>query len=265
MQKSAVSVASKGGEWMRLQGKTAIVTGGASGIGKAGCLAFAAEGASVAVVDVNRDGGEQVAAQIRRDGGSAVFIAADISKEDDVRNMVRATVGHFGGVDVLFQNAAWYTVVPADRLELSDWQRTIDVTLTGPFLCCKHVIPAMQSRGGGSIILTSSVGGSVAFPAHPAYNAAKGGVNLLKKNLALDYGPDQIRVNCISPGIIETPLTERAVRDPVKYDDYINRWCFTRRIGTPQDVAAAALFLASDESSFVTGSVMYIDNGWTAR
>lgn len=249
---------------MRLQGKTAIVTGGASGIGKAGCLAFAREGAAVAVADIDREGGEAVAEQIRRDGGRAAFIAADVSDEDAVRNMVDAAVAHFGAVDVLFQNAAWYTVVPADRLDLADWRRTLDVTLTGPFLCCKHVIPAMKGRGG-SIILTSSVGGSVAFPAHPAYNAAKGGVNLLMKNLALDYGREQIRVNCVSPGIIETPLTEQAVRDPVKYDDYINRWCFTGRIGQPQDVAAAALFLASDESSFVTGSVLYVDNGWTAR
>lgn len=249
---------------MRLQGKKAIVTGGASGIGRAGSMRFAAEGAAVAVVDTNREGGEAVAEQIRRDGGDAIFIQADVSREEDVREMIRMAADHMGVIDVLFQNAAWYTVEPADRLSLADWQRTLEVTLTAPFLCSKHVIPFMKGRGG-SIILTSSVGGTVAFPAHPAYNAAKGGVNMLMKNLALDYGPDQIRVNCISPGIIETPLTEKAVRDPKLYNDYIDNWCFTKRIGTPEDVASAALFLASDDSSFVTGSVMFVDNGWTAR
>jgi NAD(P)-dependent dehydrogenase (short-subunit alcohol dehydrogenase family) len=227
-------------------------------------MTFAAEGAAVAVVDINREGGEAVAEQILRDGGDAIFIEADVSKEGDVREMVRTVVDHMGAIDVLFQNAAWYTVAPAERLSLADWQRTLDVTLTAPFLCSKYVIPVMKGRGG-SIILTSSVGGTVAFPAHPAYNAAKGGVNLLMKNLALDYGPDQIRVNCISPGIIETPLTEKAVRSPELYRDYMDNWCFTKRIGTPQDVASAALFLASDESSFVTGSVMFVDNGWTAK
>jgi dihydroanticapsin dehydrogenase len=122
----------------------------------------------------------------------------------------------------------------------------------------------MMQDGGGSIINTSSVGGTVAFVAHPAYNAAKGGLDMLTKNLALDYGKYQIRVNCISPGIIETPLSENSLRDPEKVEKLLSR-CFTGRIGKPEDVANAALFLASDQSSFITGTNLYVDNGWTAR
>ncbi|MBD2865324.1 SDR family NAD(P)-dependent oxidoreductase [Paenibacillus oceani] len=250
---------------MRLRHKVAIVTGGASGIGKAGCLTFAKEGAQVAVVDLRAEYGQETAEQIRQAGGEAIFLEADVSDEQAVRTVVERTLAAYGKIDILYNNATWYNVVPADRMDLADWQRTLDVTLTGPFLLSKHVIPAMIELGGGSIIHTSSVGGTVAFPEHPAYNAAKGGLNLLVKNLALDYGRYQIRVNAISPGIIETPLTQKAVNDPDQYRDYVENWCFTGRIGTPQDITNAALFLASDESAFITGSVMFVDNGWTAR
>lgn len=250
---------------MRLQSKAAIVTGGASGIGRASCLTFAREGAKVAVVDLHAEHGRETVRLIRDSGGEAIFIEADVADENAVRSVVQRTEDAYGRIDILFNNATWYNVVPADRMELADWQRTLDVTLTGPFLLCKHVIPVMIRGGGGSIINTSSVGGTVAFPEHPAYNAAKGGLNMLMKNLALDYGRHQIRVNNISPGIIETPLTQKAVSDPAKYRNYIENWCFTGRIGTPQDIANAALFLASDESTFMTGSVMFVDNGWTAR
>jgi NAD(P)-dependent dehydrogenase (short-subunit alcohol dehydrogenase family) len=248
---------------MRLKEKVAVITGGASGIGRAGCIVFAREGAKVVVVDRNREGGAEVVEQIVKDGGEALFIPTDVCKEDEVERMVRQTVERFGKIDVLFNNATWYRVVPATELSLEDWRKTIDTTLTATFLCCKHVLRRMMTSGGGSIINTSSVGGSVAFIAHPAYNAAKGGVNLLTKNLALDYGKYRIRVNSISPGIIETPLTAADLHDPVKHKKLLER-CFTGRIGKPEDIAYAAVYLASDEAGFVTGTDLFVDNGWTA-
>ncbi|CAG7654386.1 Dihydroanticapsin 7-dehydrogenase [Paenibacillus allorhizosphaerae] len=249
---------------VRLKDKVAIVTGGTSGIGRESCFLFAREGAKVVVAGTNAQRGEAVAAAIAEEGGEAVFIQTDVTQEEQVIRMVNETKRRYGKIDVLFNNATWYNVIPATEMPLEVWRRTIDTTLTGPFLCCKYVIKEMMKDGGGSIINTSSVGGTVAFIAHPAYNAAKGGLNMLTKNLALDYGKYQIRANCISPGIIETPLTENNLGDPEKYDRLLSR-CFTGRIGTPEDVASAALFLASDESTFITGTNLHVDNGWTAR
>lgn len=249
---------------MRLQGKTAIVTGGTSGIGRESSIVFAREGAKVVVAGLNAEQGQEVVAQIAEKGGEAVFIQTDVTQEEQVIHLINETKRLYGKIDVLFNNATWYNVVPATELSLSDWHKTIDTTLTGSFLCCKYAIAEMMKDGGGSIINTSSVGGTVAFYAHPAYNAAKGGLNMLTKNLALDYGKYQIRANCISPGIIETPLTEMNLSDPQKQANLLSR-CFTGRIGKPEDIANAALFLASDESTFITGTNLFVDNGWTAR
>ncbi|MDF2724737.1 MAG: short-chain dehydrogenase [Paenibacillus sp.] len=249
---------------MRLNGKVAIVTGGTSGIGRETSIVFAREGAKVVVAGINAEQGNEAVAVIAKAGGEAVFVETDVTQEEQVIRMVHTAIETFGTIDILFNNATWYTVQPATKMPLEDWRRTIDTNLTGPFLCCKYVIKHMMISGGGSIINTSSVGGTVAFAAHPAYNAAKGGLNLLAKNLALDYGKYQIRVNCISPGIIETPLTQANLQDPEKHERLLSR-CFTGRIGQPNDIAQAALFLASDESSFVTGTNLYVDNGWTAR
>ncbi|UVI32964.1 SDR family NAD(P)-dependent oxidoreductase [Paenibacillus spongiae] len=248
---------------MRLQSKVAIITGGASGIGRETCRLFAREGAKVAVIDVNEQQGMQTVDLIKESGGEAFFVRCDVSKEDDVIRMAARVVERYRKIDVLFNNATWYTIAAATEMPLADWQKTLDINLTGPFLCCKYVLPEMM-KNGGSIINTSSVGGTSAFYKHPAYNAAKAGVNLLTKNLALDYGKHQVRVNCISPGIIETPLTQQDLQDPERAAKLMER-CFTGRIGQPADIAYAALYLASDESTFVTGSNMMVDNGWTAR
>jgi NAD(P)-dependent dehydrogenase (short-subunit alcohol dehydrogenase family) len=249
---------------LRLKGKVAVITGGTSGIGRESCYLFAREGATVVVAGIDAAQGDAVASDIVEEGGRAVFIQTDVTQEDQVIRLVRETKQRYGKIDVLFNNATWYNVLPATEMPLADWRKTIDTSLTGPFLCCKYAIKEMMQDGGGSIINTSSVGGTVAFVAHPAYNAAKGGLDMLTKNLALDYGKYQIRVNCISPGIIETPLSENSLRDPEKVEKLLSR-CFTGRIGKPEDVANAALFLASDESSFITGTNLYVDNGWTAR
>jgi NAD(P)-dependent dehydrogenase (short-subunit alcohol dehydrogenase family) len=249
---------------LRLKDKVAIVTGGASGIGRESCLAFAREGAKVVVADRNVEGGEETVSFIRQGSGEAVFIRIDVTSEEDVLRMTEDTMLRYGKIDILFNNTTWYNGDMATEMSLEVWRKTIDTTLTGPFLCCKHVIKEMIKGGGGSIINTSSVGGTVAFTTSPAYNAAKGGLNLLTKNLALDYGAYQIRANCISPGIIETPLTQQNLSDPVKYERLLAK-CFTKRIGQPSDIANAAIFLASDESSFITGTNLFVDNGWTAR
>jgi NAD(P)-dependent dehydrogenase (short-subunit alcohol dehydrogenase family) len=249
---------------LRLHGKVAIITGGTSGIGRESCIVFAREGAKVVVAGIDAAGGKEVAATIAENGGEAVFIQTDVTQEDQVIRLVKESKQRFGKIDILFNNATWYNVLPATEMPLEDWKRTIDVNLTGPFLCCKYAIAEMMKDGGGSIINTSSVGGTVAFIAHPAYNAAKGGLNMLTKNLALDYGKYQIRANCISPGIIETPLTENNLGDSEKYEKLLTR-CFTGRIGKPEDIANAAVFLASDEATFITGTNFHVDNGWTAR
>jgi NAD(P)-dependent dehydrogenase (short-subunit alcohol dehydrogenase family) len=247
---------------VRLKGKVAIITGGASGIGRGSCCLFAEEGAKVVVADQNQEKAKQVVEEIRKEGGEALFIQTDVCQENEVQRMVQLTKAAYGKIDVLFNNASWYTVTPAAELALEIWQKTIDITLTATFLCCKHVIREMIPNGG-SIINNSSVGGSVAFHAHPAYNAAKGGVTMLTKNLALDYGKYHIRVNSISPGIIATPLSENDLADPEKHKKLLAK-CFTGTIGKPEDIAYAALYLASDEASFVTGTNMFVDNGWTA-
>jgi dihydroanticapsin dehydrogenase len=249
---------------MRLKDKVAIITGGTSGIGRESCVVFAREGAKVVVSGTNEERGNAVVAQIAEEGGDAIFVQTDITKEDQVIRLINETMGRYGKIDILFNNATWYTTVPAVEMPLEDWDRTIATTLTGPFLCCKYAIAEMMKSGGGSIINTSSVGGTVAFGAHPAYNAAKGGLNMLTKNLALDYGKYQIRANCISPGIIETPLTEGNLSNPEKHEKLLAR-CFTGRIGKSEDIAYAAVFLASDEATFITGTNLHVDNGWTAR
>lgn len=249
---------------MRLRDKVAIITGGTSGIGRESCLVFAREGAKVAVAGTNAARGDAVIRQIADEGGEAVFIETDVTQEAQVIRLIEETKRHYGKIDVLFNNAMWFTIAPAVEMPLADWRKTIDTTLTGAFLCCKYAIAEMMRSGGGSIINNSSVGGTVAFAAHPAYNAAKGGLNLLTKNLALDYGRYQIRANCISPGIIETPLTEKNLKRPDTHEELLAR-CFTGRIGKPADIAYAAVFLASDESTFITGTNLHVDNGWTAR
>jgi len=185
---------------MRLLGKTAIVTGGASGIGRESCLRFAGEGARVVIADIDDTRGESVAQEIMGSGGEALFVHTDVSQATDVSQMVDAAKSAYGRIDILFNNAFWYKVAPALELTEEEWNRTISVTLTGTFLCCKHVLPEMIAVQGGSIINTASVGSIVGFEAHPAYNAAKGGIVMLTKNLAIDYGRHGIRVNAISCG-----------------------------------------------------------------
>ena len=247
----------------RVEGKVAIVTGGASGIGLATSLLLAREGASVIVADINEAGGAAAVDQIEAQGGRAAFVRADVVDPSDVQNMVNEAVARFGGLHILHNNAFW-TVFNRPVTEATDdeWTRTIDICLRGVFNGCRAGIPAMIESGGGSIINMSSVAGTKSSPNVAAYSAAKGGVAALTRSIAFDYGTKGIRANAIAPGTIDTPAISSVLADPATRDYLVSK-VLVGRIGKPEDIANAVLYLASDESSFVTGHVLVVDGGRT--
>jgi NAD(P)-dependent dehydrogenase (short-subunit alcohol dehydrogenase family) len=249
----------------RLEGRVAIVTGAASGagIGCAIALLFSREGAAVAVADVEDSGGRHTTELIERQGGRSIFCHTDISNSEAVKAMIRSTVATFGRLDVLVNNAAHMKdTKPALDTTEEEWGRSIDVTLKGAFLCSKYAIPEMIQAGSGSIIDISSVGGLVGFEGYAAYCSAKGAVLQLTKSLAIDYGRQKIRANAICPGPIQTSISPKP-GEPL--DQYQLSMTVLGRKGKPEEVAYAALFLACDESSFVTGASLVVDGGWTVR
>ena len=250
---------------MRLEGKVALISGGARGMGAAEAILFAREGASVVIGDVLEDEGRQVEAQIGEAGGHALFLNLDVTSEADWTNAVAATVSKYGKLDILVNNAG----VSGGRGILEDttveaWDRVMDINAKGVFLGTKATLPEMRRAGGGSIINISSVYGLVGSAGSSAYHASKGAVRLLTKSTAIQYAGDGIRANSVHPGIIETPMTEATLADPERSQRWIAGTPLGRR-GVPDDVAYGVLFLASDESSFMTGSELVIDGGWTAQ
>ncbi len=248
----------------RLKSKVALITGGGSGIGRSTCLLFAQEGAKVVVADYVADGGSETVRQIKAAGGEASFVLTDVAKSADVQNMIATTVKTYGRVDVLFNNAG--IEGPSSKIanyKEEDWDRVIAIDLTSVYLGMKYVIPEMLKQGGGVIISTASVAGIVGFPGSGAYAAAKAGVINMTRMVALEYADKNIRVNCICPGIIETPMVDRVVGNRSK--DRVIKAEPIGRLGRPEDIANAALFLASDESSFATGAPFIIDGGYVAR
>jgi NAD(P)-dependent dehydrogenase (short-subunit alcohol dehydrogenase family) len=249
---------------MRLKNKVAIVTGAASGIGRAIAQVFAQERARVIVADINDEGGQETVQLIKARDGEALFLHCDVSVSADVKRMVESAIHSFGGLNILVNNAAYLKdfKTAVDTAE-EEWDLSIDVTLKGVFLCSKSAIPEMIKAGAGSIINIASVGGLVGFASYAAYCSAKGGVIQLTKSLAIDYGRHNIRVNAICPGPIDTPTT------PEAQDEKLHQWqrdmTVLGRTASPEEVAYPALFLASDESSFVTGSILVVDGGWTIR
>ena len=248
----------------RLKDKVATITGGGSGIGRATCLLFAREGAKVVVADYIAEGGNETVRQISAAGGQAVFVQADVSKSADVQNLIGAAVRNYGRVDILFNNAGIEgPSAKLANLKEEDWDRVIAIDLTSVYLGMKYVIPEMIKQGGGVILSTASVAGLVGFQGSGAYAAAKAGVINLTRLAALEYADKNIRVNCICPGVIETPMVERVMggrpRERIVRSEPIGR------LGRPEDIANAALFLASDESSFATGAPFIIDGGYVAR
>jgi NAD(P)-dependent dehydrogenase (short-subunit alcohol dehydrogenase family) len=252
---------------MRLTDKVALITGGTSGIGEATALLFANEGAKVAVTGRNEKRGHAVTERILNDGGQAIFLRTDVRKSDECRLAVEETVRCFNRLDVLFNNAGIF--YPQNALDCTEkeWDLQIDTNLKGTFLMSKFALPGMIERGSGVIINNSSGWGIVGGDAAVAYCASKGGVVLLTKAMAIDHGRQGIRVNCICPGDVDTPmLPEDARMRGRKWEDYL-AGCSSRplgRIGTAVEIARTALFLASDDSSFMTGATLVVDGGGTA-
>jgi len=247
---------------MRLEGKVAIITGGTFGIGESTALLFAKEGAKVVIAARNAEKGESVVSQIKEQGGDAIFVKTDVANEQDVQNLVKETVDTFGKLDVLFANAGVGAGGDIHETTMEDWNRLISIDLTGVFLCSKFAIPAMIKNGGGSIINCASILGHVGHPSVSAYAAAKGGVVNMTRSAAVTYASKGIRVNAVCPGYIDTPMTSGLSEEMKKY--LITKHPIGR-LGTPEEIATAVLFLASDDSSFVTGANLLVDGGYTAQ
>ena len=245
----------------RVEGKVALVTGAASGIGEGTALLLAREGAAVAVVDIDVEAGKRTTATIVREGGKAIFIRADVGKTAQVKRMIERTASAFGRLDIIHNNAIWFRNGKATELDEKDWDRTLDVGLKTVFLSAKYGVPVMRETGGGTIVNTASVHSLVSFEEHTAYDAAKAGLLGLTRVLALDFGPD-IRVNSVLPGAVLTPLWKGISRaDRRRFADMVP----AKRLGTPEDIASAVLFLASEEASFITGTSLVVDGGLIAR
>jgi NAD(P)-dependent dehydrogenase (short-subunit alcohol dehydrogenase family) len=248
---------------MRLKGKVAVITGAGSGIGRAAAQLFAREGARVVASDLDEAAATETKRLIMGNGGEALAVKTDVSQTDQVETLIREVVTQFGTLDILHNNAG----ISGGRNFVGDtteeyWDRVITVNLKGVFLCSKYAVREMLKNERGVIINTASSFGLVGLPGNAAYSAAKGGVIQLTKSMALEYAPNHIRVNCICAGWVDTPFN----RD---IDERISRWALREtpleRWGTPEDIALAALYLASEESSFVTGTTLTIDGGWTAK
>lgn len=249
-----------------IEGKVALVTGAAGGIGRASSLAFAAAGAAVVLVDRDEAAGSQLAGEIERSGGRAAFVQADVAKAADAERMVAFAVSRFGRLDIAFNNAGIELENrPTADCDEDTFDRIIAVNLKGVWLCMKHEIAQMMKQGGGgAIVNTASVAGLVGAPFMPAYCASKHGVLGLTKAAAAEYGRHKIRVNAVCPGVIDTPMMERAFEADPRRRPQMERLHLLRRVGEAQEVANAVLWLSSDAASFVTGHPMAVDGGMVA-
>jgi NAD(P)-dependent dehydrogenase (short-subunit alcohol dehydrogenase family) len=250
-----------------LAGKRALITGGASGIGRATALLFAREGAAVSVVDLDEEGGRGVVQLIEEEGGRAILVKTDVTQASDCRDAVEQTVRSLGGLDILVNNAGIIRRATVLELTEEEWDHVVDVNVKSTFLFSREAIPLMAQAGGGVIINMSSGWGLAGGPRAAAYCASKGAVVQLTKAMAIDHGPENIRVNCICPGDTDTPMLENEARQlgqPMQpfMEEAADRPL--RCIGTPEDIAQAALYLASDASSYVTGTALVVDGGGLA-
>jgi meso-butanediol dehydrogenase/(S,S)-butanediol dehydrogenase/diacetyl reductase len=252
----------------RLEGKAAIITGAGSGIGAATARLFAQEGAAVAVVDLREDPAGAVAEDIAASAGRAIAIGADVSSPEDAQRLVARSLEAFGHLDVLHNNAGVLVPGTVETLDLAEWHHTLAVNLTGAFLCSRFALPHLVASGKASIINTASSAAIVAERNIAAYCASKGGLLMLTKQMALDYARDDVRVNCLCPGWIDTPFNDPVIAEAggrEALDRLIDLFVPMGRQGMPHEVAAAAVFLASDESSLVTGHALAVDAGLTVQ
>jgi NAD(P)-dependent dehydrogenase (short-subunit alcohol dehydrogenase family) len=249
-----------------LEGKIALVTGGASGIGRATALAFAREGAKVIVSDIVVEGGEETVQMVKAAGREALFVKADVSKATEVETLIRKVVETYGRLDCAFNNAGIEGVlVPTAECSEENWDRTLAINLKGVWLCMKYEIPQMLTQGGGAIVNTSSLAGLVGFATMPAYVASKHGVAGLTKAAALEYAKAGLRINAVCPGSILTPMTDRLIGGDEALRAQILALEPMGRQGRPEEIAEAVVWLCSDAASFVTGHAMAVDGGWVAQ
>lgn len=250
----------------RLDGKIALVTGGSSGIGRAAALAFAREGAKVVIADVLIEGSEETVQIIEKSGGQAIFFKTDVSKSDEVEVLIKKTAETYGRLDCAFNNAG----VGGGRAATAkcteeEWDRVIEINLKGVWLCMKYEIQQMLKQGGGAIVNTASVAGLVGFQGTPAYVASKHGVVGLTKAAALEYATSVIRINAVCPGVIRTPMIDRIVAARPQMEEVYTAMHPVGRLGEPEEIAEAVVWLCSDAASFVTGHAMVVDGGLVAQ
>ncbi len=255
------------GEKMKLAHKSAIITGSGSGIGKTTALLFADEGAHVVAADIDTKAGNDTVERIRSKGGDAAFVRTDVSKTADVQNMVRFAVSAYSRIDILVNVAGIFTTGTAVDTSEQEWDRILSVNLVGVFLCTKYCIPEMVKTGGGSIVNIASEAGLVAIRNQVAYNVSKSGVVAFTKSSAVDFADKNIRVNCVCPGRVFTPLVEKVINsseDPETTLRELSEDRPLKRMGKPEEIAAGILFLASDEAKYTIGTALSIDGGYTA-
>jgi len=251
---------------MKLRGKVAIVTGASSGIGRASAIAFAREGARVVVADIDQRGGEETAALIAAEDNQAFLVRVDVAREADIARMVEVTIARWGAIDILFNNAGVLSVTPIEALTEEEWDRVMGINVKAAFFAVKHVVPHMR-RNGGAILNTGSIASFTGQLGTPVYSASKGAIALLTKSLALDLGRDRIRVNCICPGITDTPMLREHLGGGSEGEARIRARLARVPLGeilAPEDVARAALYLVSDDSAGITGILHVIDGGLIA-
>lgn len=243
----------------KLQDKVTIITGGISGIGKASADLFASEGAKLVLVDVNEEKGQEVAAELESKGHEAIFVKADVTSEEDAENVFNKTIEKFGRVDILFNNAGIGATKPTHEVTYAEYRKTVNVDLDAVFLFAQHAIKKFLDQGEGVIVNTASMYGWVGASGSAAYNAAKGGVINLTRSLGVEYAANNIRVNALCPGFIDTPIIPAELKAALSDITPIGR------LGQSEEMAKAALFLASDDSSFMTGNTLTVDGGYTAQ
>jgi NAD(P)-dependent dehydrogenase (short-subunit alcohol dehydrogenase family) len=251
----------------RLSGKVAIVTGAASGIGRASAMVFAAEGARVLAADIDEPCGRETVAKILEQGHEAVFARVDVSSETAVKQMAEDTVARWGRIDILFNNAGVVLVKPLEETTEDEWDRLMSINVKAAFLAIKHVVPHMRRSGGGAILNTGSIASFTGQLGTPVYSASKGAIALLTKSLALDYGRDHIRVNCLCPGITDTPMLREHLGHGAEGEARIRERLSRVPLGEilqPEDVARAALYLVSDDSAGISGIMHVVDGGLLA-